>query len=102
MTKVGGHRQLTTDNRQPIIPDFTLILPRQTGDRYWRSLQEMRKDIFTMIATTQFGLEEVLAQELTQLGAQDVKVSTRAVEFAGDQGLLYRANIWCRTAIRIL
>jgi putative N6-adenine-specific DNA methylase len=55
-----------------------------------------------MIATTQFGLEEVLAAELTQLGAQQIKVSTRAVEFTGDQRLLYQANIWCRTAIRIL
>jgi putative N6-adenine-specific DNA methylase len=55
-----------------------------------------------MIATTQFGLEEVLAAELQQLGAQEIKISTRAVEFSGDQGLLYRANIWCRTAIRIL
>jgi putative N6-adenine-specific DNA methylase len=62
----------------------------------------MRKANFNMIATTQFGLEEVLAAELAQLGAQEVKISTRAVEFSGDQRLLYRANIWCRTAIRIL
>ena len=62
----------------------------------------MKKDNFNMIATTQFGLEQVLAEELNQLGARDIKISTRAVEFSGDQGLLYRANIWCRTAIRIL
>ena len=62
----------------------------------------MKKNNFNMIATTQFGLEQVLAEELNQLGARDIKISTRAVEFSGDQGLLYRANIWCRTAIRIL
>lgn len=62
----------------------------------------MRKDPINMIATTQFGLEEVLAAELKQLGAQDLKITTRAVEFSGDQRLLYQANIWCRTAIRIL
>lgn len=62
----------------------------------------MKEEKFNMIATTQFGLEEVLAEELNQLGAQEVKISTRAVEFTGDQALLYRANIWCRTAIRIL
>jgi putative N6-adenine-specific DNA methylase len=62
----------------------------------------MRRADFNMIATTQFGLEEVLAAELKQLGAQQIKISTRAVEFTGDQRLLYQANIWCRTAIRIL
>jgi len=55
-----------------------------------------------MIATTQFGLEEVLASELRALGAQDVQLSTRAVTFRGDRRLLYKANIWCRTAIRVL
>ncbi|MGV3639766.1 MAG: THUMP domain-containing class I SAM-dependent RNA methyltransferase [Adhaeribacter sp.] len=62
----------------------------------------MKEESFNMIATTQFGLEEVLAEELKQLGAKDIKISTRAVAFSGDQALLYRANIWCRTAIRIL
>lgn len=62
----------------------------------------MKEENFNMIATTQFGLEEVLAEELNQLGAKDIKISTRAVAFSGDQALLYRANIWCRTAIRIL
>lgn len=62
----------------------------------------MSRANFDMIATTQFGLEEVLAAELAQLGARDLQVSTRAVSFTGDQRLLYQANIWCRTAIRIL
>ena len=64
-------------------------------------MQEM-KDNFKMIATTQFGLEEVLASELRALGAQEVQLSTRAVEFWGDKHLLYKVNIWCRTAIRVL
>jgi len=55
-----------------------------------------------MIATTQFGLEEVLADELRALGAKEVQLSTRAVEFKGDRRLLYKVNIWCRTAIRVL
>ncbi|QHL86040.1 hypothetical protein GU926_00705 [Nibribacter ruber] len=57
---------------------------------------------FNMTATTLAGLEEVLAQELTDLGAKFVKVGVRAVTFSGDQRLLYNANLWCRTAIRIL
>ncbi len=55
-----------------------------------------------MTATTQFGLEEVLAEELHQLGATIDKVGQRAVEFSGDMQLCYEANLWCRTAIRIL
>ncbi len=55
-----------------------------------------------MTATTLAGLEEVLAQELRDLGAQYVKVGVRAVTFSGNQYLLYQANICCRTAIRIL
>jgi len=54
------------------------------------------------IATTLFGLEEILAQELAALGARDIYIENRAVEFTGDKALMYRANIWCRTAIRIL
>lgn len=55
-----------------------------------------------MVATTMFGLEEVLAEELKNLGAQDVKVGVRSVSFVGDQGFMYKANLALRTAIRIL
>ncbi len=57
---------------------------------------------FKMVATTMFGLEEVLATELRNLGAQDVKVGVRNVSFKGDKGFMYKANIALRTAIRIL
>ncbi len=57
---------------------------------------------FRMIAKTLFGIEETLSQELTTLDAQDVKPMNRSVEFFGDQELLYKANLWCRTATRIL
>lgn len=56
----------------------------------------------TYIAKTLFGLEPVLAEELRQLGATDVLEHNRAVNFKGDTELLYKANIWLRTAIRIL
>jgi putative N6-adenine-specific DNA methylase len=57
---------------------------------------------FEMIAKTQLGLEDVLAQELTDLGAQDVTILNRAVSFVGDIGFMYKANLNLRTAIRIL
>lgn len=49
-----------------------------------------------------FGLEEVLAKELRDLGAQEVAVGVRSVSFKGDKGFLYKANISLRTAVRIL
>ena len=57
---------------------------------------------FKMVATTMFGLEEVLATELKNLGAQDVETGVRNVSFVGDKGFMYKANIALRTAIRIL
>ncbi|UOQ52049.1 THUMP domain-containing class I SAM-dependent RNA methyltransferase [Hymenobacter cellulosivorans] len=66
-------------------------------------MSENRRDAtFFMTATTQFGLEEVLAQELRDLGAKIEKVGQRAIEFTGTKQLLYEANLWCRTAVRIL
>lgn len=57
---------------------------------------------FEMIAKTFLGLEEVLAEELIALGANDVQIQRRAVSFSGDQAMLYKANLHCRTASRIL
>lgn len=55
-----------------------------------------------MIAKTFKGLEEVLARELIELGADDVHIERRAVSFTGGKDLLYRANLCLRTALRIL
>ena len=57
---------------------------------------------FEMIAKTFQGLEGVLAQELTSLGANDIQIGRRMVSFTGDKAMLYRANFCLRTAIRIL
>lgn len=55
-----------------------------------------------IIAKTFAGLEEVLAQELRNLGAQEVVLLKRGVQFEGDTQLLYQANLELRTALRIL
>ncbi len=57
---------------------------------------------FTMIAKTFKGLEEVLAGEITALGGNNIEIGRRAVSFTGDKSLLYRANLWLRTASRVL
>jgi len=55
-----------------------------------------------LVATTYAGLEEVLAEELVTLGADEVEVMRRAVSFRGDLGMVYRTNYSLRTALRIL
>ncbi len=57
---------------------------------------------FELIAKTFMGLEPVLAQELTQLGANNVQTGRRMVSFTGNKELMYRANFQLHTAIRIL
>lgn len=55
-----------------------------------------------MLAKTFKGLEEVLAGELIELGANNVQMERRAVSFTGDKRMLYTANFCLRTASRIL
>lgn len=62
----------------------------------------MNTDTFDMVAKTFQGLEEVLAEELRTMGAQNVEAGRRMVSFHGDKEMLYRANLQCRTALRIL
>lgn len=57
---------------------------------------------FNMVAKTLFGLEEALAEELRKLGASGVTPGRRSVSFMGDLGFMYKANLCCRTAIKIL
>ena len=57
---------------------------------------------FEIIAKTFMGLEPVLAKELTQLGANNVKIGRRMVSFTGDKEMMYRANFQLHTAIKIL
>jgi len=57
---------------------------------------------FKMLAKTFYGFEDLLEQELKQLGAQDVEKGNRVVHFKGDKGFLYKANLSLRTALKIL
>ncbi len=57
---------------------------------------------YPLIAKTMAELEDVLAEELIGLGANNVEIGTRMVSFTGDKALMYKANLHCRTALRIL
>jgi len=66
---------------------------------------EMKNDNrrnFKLIAKTLQSFEELLAKELHEIGARNIRIRKRAVEFEGDLEILYKANLYTRTAVRIL
>ncbi len=62
----------------------------------------MKSQSHKLVAKTFSGLEAVLAEELEQLGAKSIKKAKRAVEFSGDNEIIYKVNYYSRTAISIL
>ena len=57
---------------------------------------------FKIVAKTFYGMEEVLAKELLDLGAQNIEIGNRIVSFIGDKGFIYKANLCLHTALKIL
>jgi putative N6-adenine-specific DNA methylase len=53
-------------------------------------------------ASTAKGVEEVLAAELVRIGCKDVNAGSGGVRFGGGMEACYRANLWLRTASRVL
>jgi putative N6-adenine-specific DNA methylase len=59
-------------------------------------------DRIELIATTTFGLEAVTKRELIGLGVEDINVENGKVSFMGTLRDIPRANLWLRTAERVL
>ncbi len=57
---------------------------------------------YELVATCMQNLEDQLEQELIDIGANRIRKQKRAIQFSGDLKLLYKANIWLRTALKIL
>ena len=57
---------------------------------------------FPIHVRTLTGLEEVLANELSSIGAREIQPKSRLVICKGDLRMLYKVNLFCRTAIRVL
>lgn len=56
---------------------------------------------YQLFATTPKAMEDILADELKQLGAENVQPKMAGVSFQGDLEMAYRACLWSRTANRI-
>ena len=61
----------------------------------------MSADI-SLIATSAFGLEAIVARELRQLGYEPQIKGTGQIHFRGDFQAIARANLWLRVADRVL
>jgi len=57
---------------------------------------------YRFFATTFKGLEDVLAGEIAVLGGEDISAGAGSVGFSGDMALCYRANLWLRSANRVV
>ncbi|WP_181348345.1 class I SAM-dependent RNA methyltransferase [Thalassobacillus sp. CUG 92003] len=55
----------------------------------------------TLIATAAMGLEAIVAQEIKDLGYDEVQVENGRVVFTADVSAIPRANLWLRTADRV-
>lgn len=57
---------------------------------------------YQLFATTPKAMEDILATELKQLGANNVQPTIAGVTFEGNLEMAYKACLWSRTANRIL
>ncbi|BDR66023.1 methyltransferase [Clostridium tetani] len=57
---------------------------------------------YTLIATATFGLEKVVADELRELGYEDLIIENGKVTFQGSEMDIVTCNMWLRTADRVL
>ncbi len=55
-----------------------------------------------LIATATFGLEAIVAREVKKLGYEEVEVENGKVTFTADEAAICRANLWLRSADRVL
>lgn len=60
------------------------------------------KKVYELLAPCHFGLESVLKKEIFDLGYEIAKVEDGRVTFIGDDEAICRANIFLRTAERVL
>lgn len=58
--------------------------------------------LYTIACPCLFGLESVLSGEIKRMGGQDVEVTDGRVTFKGGERMIAKANIFLRTAERVL
>ena len=57
---------------------------------------------YTLVAPCFFGLEKIVAREVTSLGFEIIKTEDGRVTFRTNTDGIAKANMWLRTAERVL
>ena len=58
--------------------------------------------MMTIVVKTFFGMEQVLQEELAELGYTNTEVLNRAVKLKGDWDDVYKLNLWLRCGLSVL
>ena len=94
----GRHVYRTSDNQLPQYKRATTrVAPTEVLEEGNRKMANMR-----FFATAAKGTESLVAQEVAAIGAQNIRSIVGGVHFEGGLETLYRANLWLRTANRVL
>jgi len=85
------------------VPDVTENFPEVTEDfsDTTEGVSEAAEDVRYWIATAPVGAASVLAEELAQFGATDIRERSHDVKFQGTLEVGYRTCLWSRTATRV-
>src|SRR4029078_4248889 len=92
-------RRITHRSRRPV-PDAERRKGPGTGAG--QSDAPETPALLSLFAVSAPGLEELTARELTALGCAGIAVEPGGVAFQGDWETMARANLWLRTASRVL
>jgi putative N6-adenine-specific DNA methylase len=96
----GRHRAIAAANQ--VVPSFFGNQPTDGCPWAFLSRENSLSDDVELIATAAFGLEAVLARELTTLGYDRLTVRDGRVQFRAELAAICRTNLWLRTADRVL
>ncbi|MEM7509771.1 MAG: THUMP domain-containing protein [Bacteroidota bacterium] len=65
-------------------------------------MPDISYDKFPIVIKTFQYLEPLLAKELEELGAENITIGKRQVQCTGSKELVYKANLYLRTGLRVL
>src|SRR3972149_1355316 len=102
MVAGGGHSSPSSPDRSRVSPSFAPGEAKRPRAMRVAVAYDVRMRTHRFFATTFKGLEDVLAGEIASLGGEDVSAGPGSVAFSGDMALCSRANLWLRSANRVV
>ena len=92
---LGGRNPTEASDRK-----WSLVV--RDASTYFKPGNPLKNQTFDLIAACAFGLEAVVRRELEQMGISSTIGESGRIHFKGDAATVCQANLWLRTADRIL